>query len=373
MSRYFLGLISGTSVDGVDAAICDFGNRECKVIAGQTFAYPPAIERRIQTLIKTGHADLAEIGACDVAVGRFFADCAVALIKSSRLVPSDIAAIGHHGQTIWHEPNPPESFSWQLGDPNSIAAITSIDTVADFRRLDMAVGGQGAPIVPAFHQWLFASETDARVILNLGGIANLTLMMPGRDVIGFDTGPANTLLDGWTQRCLRQPFDTDGSWAATGTADEALLGVLLDEPYFARPAPKSTGRERFSESWLQRKLDAIDRRFSEPDVARTLVELSARTVADAIAGSGLTEYELVVCGGGTRNRVLMERIGALTGRPPRTTADFGLDPDWVEAAAMAWLARARVNLAAGNVPTVTAAREARVLGGLYCGASLKTD
>lgn len=367
MARYFLGLISGTSVDGVDAALCDFGEHSCRIVAAKTFAYPPAIERRIQALIRAGEARLAEIGALDVAVGRFFADCALALIQSSRLDPDDVEAIGHHGQTIWHEPNPPEPFSWQLGDPNSVAAITGIDTVGDLRRLDMAAGGQGAPIVPAFHAWAFGSDETPRVVLNIGGIANLTQLAPGRDVVGFDCGPGNTLLDGWTRACLGTPFDEGGRWAASGRPDQGLLEALLDEPYFSRPAPKSTGRELFNEIWLQQKLGTIDREIADADVAATLMELTARTIVDAIAVLKLGDPQIIVCGGGAKNGALIARVGALAGREAVTTAELGIDPDWVEAAAMAWLARARLALAAGNVPTVTAAREARVLGGLYSG------
>ncbi|HUF72389.1 MAG TPA: anhydro-N-acetylmuramic acid kinase [Gammaproteobacteria bacterium] len=367
MARYFLGLISGTSVDGVDAALCDFGEHSCRIVAAKTFAYPPAIERRIQALIRAGEARLAEIGALDVAVGRFFADCALALIQSSRLDPEDVEAIGHHGQTIWHEPNPPEPFSWQLGDPNSVAAITGIDTVADLRRLDMAAGGQGAPIVPAFHAWAFGSDETPRVVLNIGGIANLTQLAPGRDVLGFDCGPGNTLLDGWTRARLGRPFDEGGRWAASGRPDEGLLEALLGEPYFSHPAPKSTGRELFNETWLKQKLGTIDREIADADVAATLMELTARTIVDAIAVLKLAGPQLIVCGGGAKNGALIARIGALAGRELVTTAELGIDPDWVEAAAMAWLARARLALAAGNVPTVTAAREARVLGGLYSG------
>lgn len=371
MTRHFLGMISGTSVDGVDAVVCRFGDRSCEIVQAQTFAYPPAIESRIQALIQSGQGQLAEIGAIDVAVGRFFADCAVAIIRAAGIDPVEVAAIGHHGQTIWHEPNPPEPFSWQIGDPNSVAAITGIDTVADLRRQDMAFGGQGAPIVPAFHQWLFASDDAARVVLNVGGIANLTLLAPGREVLGFDTGPANTLLDAWTRQCLDQPFDANGHWAASGTVDDTLLGVLLDDPYFAAQAPKSTGRERFNETWLEQKLATIDRKPAEEDVAATLVDLSAHSIVDAIATLELPAYELFACGGGTKNLTLMRRIGEIAGVTPKTTAAFGLDPDWVEGAAMAWLARARIEQAAGNVPTVTAAREARVLGGLYSGARPK--
>lgn len=373
MARYFLGLISGTSVDGVDAALCDFGDHECRIVAARTFAYPPAIQARIEALIGAGEAPLAEIGATDVAVGRFFADSALALIKGAGCEPKDVVAIGHHGQTIWHEPDPPEPFSWQIGDPSSIAAITGIDTVADLRRLDMAVGGQGAPLVPAFHSWLFARDDAACVVLNIGGIANLTLLTPGREVLGFDTGPGNTLLDAWTKRCLNQPYDAGGKWAASGTPDRELLAELLDEPYFSLPAPKSTGRERFNQTWLKQKLGKLDRVIDDADIAGTLMELTARTIAAAIAELGLADYALYVCGGGTKNDALMSRIGVLSGRVPATTSEVGVDPDWVEAAAMAWLARARLELAPGNIPSVTAAREARVLGGLYCGTRARHE
>lgn len=367
MTQRFLGLISGTSVDGVDAVLCRFGDRSIAVEAAQTFAYPPAIAGRIEQLIRSGEGRLAEIGAVDVAVGRFFADCALALLRSAGLAPADLAAIGHHGQTIWHEPDPPEPFSWQLGDPNSVAAITGIDTVADLRRLDMALGGQGAPLVPAFHEWLFASATVPRIVLNIGGIANITLLVPGRELLGFDTGPGNTLLDLWTERHLARPFDEDGSWAASGEVDAGLLQAFLDEPYLARPAPKSTGRELFNAAWLEHRLRLVDREIAAVNVAATLLELTAASISAAIEPLGIPAAELIVCGGGAKNGALMARLGALAGTTPVTTADFGLDPDHVEAAAMAWLARARIEREPGSRPTVTAAREAAVLGALYCG------
>jgi anhydro-N-acetylmuramic acid kinase len=367
MGRYYLGLISGTSVDGVDAALCEFGERRCTVIAAKTFAYPPAITDRIQTLITRGESRLADIGAIDLAVGRYFADCALALLRGAGISPGDVEAIGHHGQTIWHEPSPPEPFSWQIGDPNSVAAITGIDTVADLRRLDMALGGQGAPLVPAFHEWLFSSATTPTVVLNIGGMANVTMLAPGRPVFGFDTGPGNTLLDALARRCLDQPFDDRGHWAAGGKPDPRLLDAMLREPYFAKPTPKSTGRELFNESWLQRKLAESGVTVADVNVAATLLELTARSIANAIAAPGKGPFKLIVCGGGVRNDALMTRIGQLTGQTPETSSAFGLDPDFVEAAAMAWLARARVAGEPGNLPTVTAARVAAVLGALYCG------
>ena len=366
MGRYFLGLISGTSVDGVDAALCEFGERRCTVVASRTFAYPPAISDRIQALISSGEGRLGDIGAVDIAVGRYFADCALALLRSAGVKSDEVAAIGHHGQTIWHEPAPPEPFSWQIGDPNSVAAITGIGTVADLRRLDMALGGQGAPLVPAFHEWLFASTSTPTVVVNIGGIANITSLAQGHPVLGFDTGPGNTLLDAMARRCLDRPFDDRGQWAASGEADRTLLETMLQEPYFAKPPPKSTGRELFNEAWLQRKLAESGRRVVEVNVAATLLELTARSIADAIAALGEKPGRLIVCGGGVRNEALVARLGALTGQSPQSTAAFGLDPDFVEAAAMAWLARARVTGAPGNLPTVTAARKAVVLGALYC-------
>ena len=367
MGRYFLGMISGTSVDGVDAALCEFGERSCTVVAARTYAYPPAISDRIQALISSGTGRLAEIGAIDVAVGRYFADCAIALLRSAGVKRGDVAAIGHHGQTIWHEPALPEPFSWQIGDPNSVAAITGVDTVADLRRLDMALGGQGAPLVPAFHEWLFASATVPTVVVNIGGISNITWLAPGRPVLGFDTGPGNTLLDAMARRCLDRPFDDRGLWAASGKPDPALLEKMLQEPYFARPAPKSTGRELFNDLWLQRQLTESGRGAVDVNVAATLLELTARSIADAIAALGTKPGRLIACGGGCKNDALIARLGALTGLRPQTTAAFGLDPDFVEAAAMAWLARARTTRAPGNLPTVTAARKAAVLGALYCG------
>lgn len=372
MASCFIGLISGTSVDGVDTAVCRFGERSCEVVAARTFALPPAIAERVQNLIRSGRGSLAEIGSIDVALGRFFGDCALALVRSAGLTTSEIMAIGHHGQTVWHEPAPPEPFSWQLGDPNSVAAITGIDTVADLRGIDIALGGQGAPLVPAFHAWLFGSDSVPRIILNIGGIANVTVLVPGRPVLGFDTGPGNTLLDHWIRQSRNRPYDDRGGWAASGEADDSLLSALLGDAYFSLRPPKSTGRELFNAEWLQDHLDRLTAGLSDVNVAASLLELSARTICDAIAGLGLADYELFACGGGVRNLALMARIGELTGRKPRTTAELGLDPDFVEAAAMAWLARARVTREPGNLPTVTAARQSAVIGALYCGVKPET-
>ena len=366
MKELYVGLISGTSVDGVDAVLAEFDGDSCRLLQAATFAYPPAIAGRLTAIIDSPTTSLRELGGVDVAVGRFFADCTLALLREAGVSPSAVRAIGHHGQTVFHQPLPPEPFSMQLGDPNSVAAITGIDTVADLRGLDVALGGQGAPLVPAFHDWLFRSDDSARVVANIGGIANLTVLVPGASTTGFDTGPGNTLLDAWCRRCLGNGYDDAGRWASGGSVDESLLAALLDEPYFRLAPPKSTGRELFNLAWLEPRLDAVAP-LAEQDVQATLVELTAGTIATAIDSLGLADYELFVCGGGAYNDHLLARLTARTGRPVTSTTELGIAPDWVEAAAFAWLARARVHGEPGNVATVTGAPRSVVLGGLYSG------
>lgn len=365
MSELYAGLISGTSTDGVDAAVVEFGDRNCRIIAARTFAYPRLLRERVETLIASGSSDLGELGMLDVACGRFFADCALALLRDAGLAPADITAIGHHGQTVFHKPTEPEPFTLQIGDPNSVAAITTIATVADLRGLDVAYGGQGAPLVPAFHEWLFATAERTRLIANVGGIANVTALVPGKATIGFDTGPGNTLMDLWTRRRRNQPFDERGAWAARGRPVAELLDAMLDDSFFDAPPPKSTGREHFNGVWLDAHIDALGAPHSDEDIQATLTELTATTVANAASALGLESADLIVCGGGAHNTHLLSRLARLHGGYVSTTAELGLDPDWVEAAAFAWLARARLRGDPGNVPTVTGARKAVVLGGLY--------
>jgi anhydro-N-acetylmuramic acid kinase len=367
MGKRYLGLISGTSLDGVDAVIAEFRARRCRVIAARTTAYPPPLRERLQALITAPTAALRELGAVDVALGRFFGECALGIVGEAGLAARDIAAIGHHGQTVYHEPHGAEPFSMQLGDPHSVAALTAITTVADFRRRDMAHGGQGAPLVPAFHDWLWRAPQETRVVLNIGGIANVTVIRPGQPIVGFDTGPGNTLLDAWTRRCRARPYDDGGRWAATGSVDADLLRHLLREPYFALRPPKSTGRELFNLPWLERHLGGAGDPRAPEDVQATLAELTAATITAALAEQGLRDYRLIACGGGAYNADLMARLSRHSGRSVESTADYGIAPDWVEGAAFAWLARARLRGVAGNVPSVTGARQAVVLGSVYYG------
>jgi anhydro-N-acetylmuramic acid kinase len=254
MGENYLGLMSGTSTDGVDAVLAEIDEQRCLILEARTFAYPDDIAIRLRRLIETPRTSLRDLGSLDRAVGSFFARCSLELIHEAGREPTDVAAIGHHGQTIYHQPHGAEPFSMQIGDPSIIAATTGITTVADFRRPDMAHGGHGAPLTPAFHAWRFRTADAVRAVVNIGGIANVTMLVPGRPVIGFDTGPGNTLLDIWTQLCLGKSFDHEGRWAASGRVETALLERFVSEPFFATPAPKSTGRELFNRAWLEKQL-----------------------------------------------------------------------------------------------------------------------
>jgi anhydro-N-acetylmuramic acid kinase len=366
MGTRYLGLISGTSIDGVDACIAEFRARRCRILGARTTPYPAPLRKRLQTLITTPQATLREIGGLDVALGRFFGTCALAVIREASLAPREIVAIGHHGQTVFHAPTDTEPFSMQLGDPNSVAALTGITTVADFRRRDMAHGGQGAPLVPAFHDWLWRTPKETRVVVNIGGIANITVIRPRKPVVGFDTGPGNTLLDAWIQRCRKLPYDADGAWANRGTVNRALLRNLERDPYFAEPAPKSTGREHFNLAWLEQRLRA-QTAHDPKDVQATLAELTAATIVAAIERLKLGKYRLIICGGGASNGDLLLRLKRLSGADPQTSAAHGIPPDHVEAAAFAWLARARLQRVPGTLPSVTGARQSVILGGVYYG------
>lgn len=364
-----IGLISGTSLDAVDAAACEFADDATwrRLIATRAHPYPGAL--RAELLALQRHPDtpitLRDLARLDAAIGDCFAEAAATLMRDLGLNGTEVVAIGSHGQTVFHDPLSLHTTT-QLGDPNRIAARTGVRTVADLRRADMAHGGHGAPLMPAFHHALFAGE-HTQVVANIGGIANITVL-PGAGrghVFGFDTGPGNALLDDWVQHHLGSPYDRDGAWAASGTLDPALLQRGLADPYFGWPAPKSTGRDYFNLDWLNAR-DADLAARATADVQRTLLELTVESLASAIETHAPSAAGLLVCGGGARNRFLMER---LTARLPRLrvsdTGAHGLDPDWVEAAGFAWLAQRTVLGLSGNLPAVTGAARPVVLGGIY--------
>lgn len=360
-----LGLISGTSADGIDAALVRFAPR-MQVIAARTYAYPDSLRERIVALARNAAAiTLDDLGHLDVEIGECFAGAALALLRDAGTDAHDVAALGSHGQTVCHRPGGPYPFTLQIGDPNLIAERTGIVTVADFRRADLAAGGQGAPLLPALHAAVLADAVVPRAILNLGGIANITVLVPGQPVIGFDTGPANCLLDAWSLRVRGTPRDEGGTWARSGRIDAALLRRLLDDPYFALPPPKSTGREYFNLDWLDARLPVG---IGPVDVQATLLHLTARSIADALRAHGEIR-EIYACGGGVHNGALMNALRVeLPEAKVDTTAALGLDPDFVEAIGFAWLARARMEHRPGNLPSVTGACGPRVLGAIYAPA-----
>ena len=360
-SPLYLGLISGTSADGIDAALVRFAPR-LEIAGAQTVAYPAGVRRQILALARPAAAvALSEFGRLDLEIGTCFAAAALQLLRTAGLAPRDVTALGSHGQTVCHQPAGSHPFTLQLGDPNVIAERTGIVTVADFRRADVAAGGQGAPLLPALHAAELADPALPRAILNLGGIANVSVLVPGQPVRGFDTGPANCLLDAWSARVRGTPRDDGGAWAASGRVDPALLSNLLSDPYFALPPPKSSGREVFNLEWLDARLPAG---LDPADVQATLLQLTARSIADALRPHAIRE--LYACGGGVHNTALMAALrAALPTVKVNTTAALGLDPDFVEAVGFAWLARARLENLPGNLPSVTGARGPRVLGGIY--------
>ena len=365
MSRpdLFLGLISGTSADGIDVALVSF-EPSLQLVAGRTYAWNAALRARLVELGQGGDArSLDELGELDVRVAQCFADAATALLDEVGIEKTQVRALGSHGQTVRHRPEAHFPFTWQLGDGNVIAERSGLTTVADFRRRDVAAGGHGAPLMPAFHAAMLASPDEDRAVLNLGGIGNFTLLPRDGVVRGFDTGPANALLDAWCERHTGRAFDANGEFAASGRIDEALLARLISEPWFALPPPKSTGREQFHLSWVETKLSGDE---APADVQATLLELSAATVADALRATQTTTRRVLVCGGGVHNPALMARIAAhLPGVAVESTAAHGLDPDFVEAMGFAWLARETLAERPGNLPSVSGARGPRVLGAIY--------
>ncbi|WP_372183769.1 anhydro-N-acetylmuramic acid kinase [Xanthomonas axonopodis] len=367
-SPLYLGLMSGTSADGIDAALVRFADathRRCELVAGTTVAWEPQLR---ETLVALGQGAetvaIDALGQLDAQVGLAFAAAANRLIGDSGVERRQIRAIGSHGQTIRHRPNANPAFTWQIGDASRIAEHTGITTVADFRRRDVAAGGQGAPLMPAFHLAMLGAGDEDRAVLNLGGIGNLTLIPRDGAVLGFDTGPANALLDSWCQRHHGTPFDAEGAFAASGRVDAVLLQALLADPWFALPPPKSTGREQFHLDWAVQAMGSA--RLDAADVQATLLELTAASVADALLRLQPTTRRVLVCGGGVRNPVLLARLAArLPGMVVESSARYGLDPDYLEAMGFAWLAAELLAGRAANLPAVTGAAGPRLLGAIY--------
>jgi anhydro-N-acetylmuramic acid kinase len=367
---FYIGLISGTSLDGIDAALVDFSSAEARLHTALHTPYSASILSELRSLRQPGDNEIDRLGELDRCVALAFADAVQALLAKAGVEANRITAIGSHGQTVRHRPSANHPFTLQIGDPNTLAEETGITTVGDFRRRDIAAGGEGAPLVPAFHQALFRLIESPRIVLNLGGIANITCLPPLHQgsVTGYDTGPANALLDAWIQRHRDLAYDDQGAWAGSGQLNECLLLRLLDDPYFVQTPPKSTGTEYFNLTWLDALLP--DQAPPPADVQRTLVELTARTVADAIKREQFEQAEVIVCGGGAHNCFLLERLGRhLPEASVVTTTAYGLDPDWIEAMAFAWLAKQTLAGLSGNLPSVTGARRAVPIGAIHPGSN----
>lgn len=371
-AHYYIGLMSGTSLDAIDAALVDFNNDTPTLVNAISFPLPAELRESIKTLCTPGDNEIERLGRVDIELATTFAAAVKQLLKESGINTEQVRAIGSHGQTIRHRPDleKGQHFTLQIGDPNTLAELTGITTVADFRRRDMAAGGQGAPLAPAFHAAMFGSDSQKRVILNIGGMANVTLLAKEsptdkeHPIIGFDTGPGNVLMDAWIQRHQQQAYDKDGQWAAAGTVNEQLLAHLLRDDFFPRKPPKSTGREHFNLAWLEQQLIQFGQVVDPVDTQATLSELTARSVQKAVAE--FAPGSIVVCGGGAHNSDLMQRLSKQFSTATVSTSDaFGLSADWMEAVAFAWLARERLAQRPGNLPSVTGARRAVVLGGIY--------
>ncbi len=364
MGDLYIGLMSGTSMDGIDAALVEINASSIEILHARDHAYPAALRAQLLTAIGIPmDQDIPNIAELDRRTGECFRDATLDLLQHAGVAATSVTAIGSHGQTLRHQPNADRPFTLQIGDPTIVAAGTGITTVADFRSADIAVGGQGAPLTPLFHEWLFRLPGVCRVVLNIGGIANVTLLSGQQATIGFDAGPGNTLMDAWIRKHGAATFDLNGDWASSGTANAALLQRFLSDPYFSAAPPKSTGFEHFNLRWIEAaEIEGID----IADVQATLCALTAQTISDAIATFAPNTTEVLVCGGGVHNAALMTQIRErLANADVESTATAGLSPDWVEAVAFAWLAMRRLQNLPGNLPAVTGARQAVPLGAVH--------
>lgn len=359
----YIGVMSGTSLDGLDVVLVEQKGGHTRLLDTYYEPMPAELQQDLLALCSSDHDELARAALAEHAWASLASNAIQGLLKQARLLPTAIRAIGSHGQTVRHEPQ--RGFTIQIGNPALLAEQTGITVVADFRRRDVAAGGQGAPLVPAFHEAVFADSSRVRAVLNIGGFSNLSLLKPGHSTHGFDCGPGNVLMDAWAQLILGQSYDKNGDWAATGRVNSGLLQRFLADPFFSTQGPKSTGRECFNLGWLQAHLAQLPSIPTE-DIQATLLEMTARSICDALLNSQPETEEVLVCGGGAHNQTLLRRLQTLLPTcKVATTSTMGIHPDWVEAMAFAWLAHCCLEGIPGNRPSVTGARGLRVLGAIY--------
>ncbi len=354
----YIGLMSGTSLDGVDGVLTAFDGR----LHAAYLPFPDTLRGALMALQQPGADEIHRESLAARELAQLYADCVQRLLADAGVPASAVRAIGAHGQTIRH--HPAQGYTRQINQPALLAELTGVDVIADFRSRDIAAGGQGAPLVPAFHQAVFGSPTAVRVVANIGGISNISVLEPGGRVLGYDTGPGNVLMDFWAAQHLGTPCDLNGDWAAAGKVDAALLSRLMAEPYLALPAPKSTGRDLFNPAWLESRLAGFAGR-PPADVQATLTAFTARSLAEAIRRDAPDSEAVYVCGGGALNACLMRMLQDELGKPVLSTAALGIAPNHVEAIAFAWLAARFYERLPGNLPAVTGALGPRILGALY--------
>jgi anhydro-N-acetylmuramic acid kinase len=354
----YIGIMSGTSLDGVDVVLCEIDATSCTLLESLEYPFPSELKAELLSMM-AGTCTLEEVGRADHSLGVLFTEAVASLLVSHNIDASTIKAIGSHGQTLWHDPEGEYAFTMQLGDPNILAAKTGIEVVADFRRKDVALGGQGAPFTPAFHEFIFSNIKNNITVVNIGGMANITVL--GEKLIGYDTGCGNVLLDAWITKYKNLSYDKDGEWARSGKVDYTLLDTMMEDAYFSAPYPKSTGREKFNESWLNSLMANVGERTPRPtDVQRTLVELTALSISNEVLQ--FNRDLVLLCGGGAKNTFLVERLKVLM---PNIEVAIAENADEIEAMTFAWLAYKRIHKEEVNLKDVTGAKENSILGGIY--------
>lgn len=373
----FIGLLSGTSMDAIDAAIIDFHTTPTpSILKTLKYSIPNEFRLRCLEIAQSNQGSIDDYGYLDAKAGELFASAVLELLNSAGLKAEDILAIGSHGQTIRHRPNATPPFTLQIGDPNIIAERTNITTIADFRRRDIAAGGQGAPLAPLFHAAIFQHATEDRIIINIGGITNVTVLEKNNPEpkLGFDSGPGNCLMDAWCKKNWDIPYDNNGKMAAKGQVNPSLLTICLSDPYFELSPPKSTGREYFNLNWLEEKIKSINMTISPQDILRTLLILTVKTIEHAIQHFSLQNTSLhfpndlpsiYISGGGAYNALLMTELQNNLKNPVHSIEHLGCSPDWLETILFAWLAKQTLEGKSGNSPCVTGAKRAIPLGGIF--------
>jgi len=359
MNNLYIGVMSGTSLDGVDIALCEINSTSCTLVHTHEYSFPKELKESILNAI-SGTITLEGLGVLDHKLGYLYADSINEFLKTYNITKENVNAIGLHGQTLWHQPQSPTPFSMQLGDANVVCAKTGIKTVADFRRMDIANGGQGAPFAPAFHKFAFSHLGDGVAVLNIGGMANITIL--GQELLGWDSGCGNVLLDYWCSESAYKPYDVDGVYAKSGELNTPLLNAMLKDEYFQQPAPKSTGREYFNPDWLDNILAKFEP-IQAADIQRTLIELTALTISNDLETREIKT--VIVCGGGAKNKFLMQRLQELNSADVKPSCDFGVDGDALEAMAFAWFAYKRLHNEKVDLKSVTGATKNSLLGAIY--------